>query len=352
MKKILVIEDNLEMRENISEILELAAYEVYAGENGKLGVALAKEHLPDLIVCDIMMPELDGYGVLYLLSRDPATAGIPFIFLSAKAEKSDMRRGMNEGADDYITKPFEEADLLTAIDSRLKRSTSFKNGFQGDANSLDAFINEARGGQELKGLSENRKLRKYGKKEVIFHEGDYPNGLFFVNKGKVKTSKMNDDTKEITTGLYKAGEFFGYMALLQNSNYTDTATALEETELYRVPRQDFLDLIHRNHEVAYHFIKMLSSNVVEKEEQLLDMAYKSVRMRVADGLIRLLQRYRENEGENFKIAISRDDLASIVGTATETVIRTLSDFKEEQLIEVKGSQITIINEEKLANLKF
>src|SRR5688572_13362054 len=100
MKKILLIEDNTEVRENTSEIISLANYEVLTAENGKVGVELAQKEKPDLIICDIMMPELDGYGVLHILSKKPETAGIPFIFLTAKTEKNDVRKGMNLGADD------------------------------------------------------------------------------------------------------------------------------------------------------------------------------------------------------------------------------------------------------------
>src|SRR6185436_13315255 len=101
MKKILLIEDNQDVRENTSEILQLANYIVFTAENGKVGVELAHQEKPDLIICDIMMPELDGYGVLHILNKTPDTATIPFIFLSAKSEKSDFRKGMNLGADDY-----------------------------------------------------------------------------------------------------------------------------------------------------------------------------------------------------------------------------------------------------------
>ena len=122
MKTILLIEDNFEMRENTSEILELAGYKVIATENGKIGVDQAIKHLPNLIICDVMMPELDGYGVLYILSKNSKTAGIPFIFLTAKAEKDDFRKGMNLGADDYITKPFDSEVLLHKIRAILKRN--------------------------------------------------------------------------------------------------------------------------------------------------------------------------------------------------------------------------------------
>lgn len=126
MKKILLVEDNKDMRENISEILELANYTVITAPNGRIGVELAGKETPDLIICDIMMPDLDGYGVLYLLSKNPATSGIPFIFLTAKAEKSDMRKGMSMGADDYLTKPFEEMELLNAVEARLRKNEIFK----------------------------------------------------------------------------------------------------------------------------------------------------------------------------------------------------------------------------------
>ncbi|MFZ9718591.1 MAG: response regulator [Chitinophagaceae bacterium] len=113
MKTILLIEDNNDIRENTAEILELANYSVLTAENGKLGLALALEHKPDMIICDIMMPVLDGYGVLHVLQKNEALQQIPFIFLSAKSERSDLRKGMELGADDYITKPFTDTELRT-----------------------------------------------------------------------------------------------------------------------------------------------------------------------------------------------------------------------------------------------
>jgi len=121
MKKILVIEDEPEMRRNIATILRLEKFHALAAENGRLGVALAKQEKPDLILCDVMMPELDGYAVLQALREDAALVTTPFIFLTAKGEKTDVRSGMNLGADDYLTKPVAKADLLKAIKTRLKR---------------------------------------------------------------------------------------------------------------------------------------------------------------------------------------------------------------------------------------
>lgn len=121
MKTILVIEDQPDMRTNIATILSMEGYEVLTAEHGKEGLATAKEDKPDLILCDVMMPEMDGYGVLEGLREDRTVAGTPFIFLTAKGEKRDVRAGMNLGADDYLTKPVAASDLLAAISARLNR---------------------------------------------------------------------------------------------------------------------------------------------------------------------------------------------------------------------------------------
>jgi CheY-like chemotaxis protein len=124
-ERIVVIEDNKDMRENLSEILELSGYEVKTAPNGKAGLELIHQFTPDLIICDIMMPELDGYGVIHILQQNSNTANIPFIFLTAKVEKSDFRKGMNLGADDYLTKPFEDIDLLNAeVKRRMPRNAN------------------------------------------------------------------------------------------------------------------------------------------------------------------------------------------------------------------------------------
>ena len=138
MKKILVIEDEPEMRRNISALLRYCDYESIAAENGRQGVEAARREKPDLILCDVMMPELDGYGVLQALQKDTSLAQIPFIFLTAKGEKDDLRSGMNLGADDYLTKPVANIDLLEAIEARLRRATrqssrEFKPNFSSHA---------------------------------------------------------------------------------------------------------------------------------------------------------------------------------------------------------------------------
>jgi len=120
--KILVIEDEPEMRRNLVSILRLERFQPIAAENGLDGIAAAKRERPDLVLCDVMMPDLDGYGVLAALRADAVTVATPFIFLTAKGEKPDIRAGMNLGADDYLTKPVAKADLLAAIRTRLERA--------------------------------------------------------------------------------------------------------------------------------------------------------------------------------------------------------------------------------------
>ena len=350
MHKILLIEDNTEVRENTAEILELANYQVITAENGKKGVEKALQEKPDLIICDIMMPVLDGYGVLHLINKNEELKHLPFIFLTAKAERGDFRRGMEMGADDYITKPFTDIELLNSIESRLKKVDLLKKNYTGDINGVQEFMIDMGRGDVLKNLSAGRNINHYKKKQIIYTEGNHPSKMYFVEKGKVKTFKTNEDGKELTIGLFNEGEFFGYVALLENSVYKETAEAMEDTEIALIPRDDFESLMNNSPEVSRRFIRLLVQNVVEKEEQLLGLAYNSLRKRVADALITLEKKYKKNSETQFSIHISREDLAHIAGTATESLIRTLSDFKGEKLIDIKEGNIIILNEKKLMSM--
>ncbi|MFT5778585.1 MAG: CRP-like cAMP-binding protein [Crocinitomicaceae bacterium] len=350
-KQILLIEDNEDLRENTAELLELANYTVLTAENGKIGVAKAKEHLPDLIISDIMMPELDGYGVLRMLGQIPETSTIPFVFLTAKADKTDFRTGMNLGADDYLTKPFNESDLLDIVAIRLKKSESLKKEVSANSEGLDSFISTAEQTSSLQNLSDDRKLSNYKKKEVIYREGDYPSSIYLLNSGKIMVSTEDDGAREYITELISPGDYFGYSDILLKGDRTENAFVLEDSEIYKIPRDDFEKLLFDNKDVAAQFIKILAQNVKEKEERLLRLAFQSVRIRVRDALLFLRDKFKKDD-EVLNMAISRDNLASIVGTSPETVIRTLSDFKSEGLIEVYRSEIKIINESGLESMKY
>jgi len=347
MKKILFIEDNDDIRNNTAEILELANYHVLTAENGKIGVETALHEKPDLIVCDIMMPVLDGYGVFHALQKNPKTMNIPFIFLTAKTDKSDFRKGMELGADDYIAKPFTGTDLLNAIEGRLRKVENIKKEL---ISNTDELLKEANSRDMLKELTEGRNINKYKKKQIIYFEGNRPGRLFYVQKGKVKTYKRNEDGKELVIELYKPADFLGYTALLEGTSYKETAEAMEDTELALIPKEDFEELINSNHEVSKKFIRLLAKDIAEIEEHLLGLAYNSLRKKVATALVEVEKKYNPDENKGFSIKISRENLATIAGTATESLIRTLTDFKNEQLIEMDHGNITLLHKNKLQNM--
>ncbi|MEP6676131.1 MAG: response regulator [Ferruginibacter sp.] len=346
MAHILLIEDNHDIRENTTEILELAGYKVSSAANGKAGVELAISNPPDIIVCDIMMPVLDGYGVLHLLNRNPQLTGIPFIFLTAKAERADFRKGMEMGADDYVTKPFTDIELLTAIESRLKKSELLKKDYAGDADGMRQMIRDFKG-HDLSNITNANECHEYLKKQLLYKEGSYPRYLFHIKKGKIKTFKINELGKEFTTNIFSEGDFFGYTAILEKSAYKENAEAMEDCEITLIAKDDFDQLIEKSPEASKKFIHLLASNVSEKEQQLLGLAYNSLRKRVADTLISLKKKFHTKTDEQFSMHISREDLANLAGTATESLIRTLSDFKSEKIIEIKEGNIVILDEEKL-----
>lgn len=343
-KKILVIEDNAEMADNISSILELANYHVVHATNGKEGVTLAQQNHPDLILCDIMMPELDGYGVLHVLSKDPETATIPFVFLTAKSDRGDLRAAMNLGADDYITKPFDSVDLLKVVETRLRKIQSLKSALINEQvpDNLDHAT-------AIRQLTENRPVRAFRKKDMIFMEGQSAYDLYFIKKGQVKTYKLNYDGKELITGIYEPDDFIGFVPLLKDTQYNENAEALVNAEIAIIPKTDFLSLMYSNKEMTKSFIKMLSHNIDEMENRLLDIAYHSVRQRVARILIKIEEQFTGLLKEGM-ITMSRKDLANIVGTATESLNRTLADFREEGLVALFPHGVKIANKRKLQKL--
>jgi len=349
MKKILLIEDNENIRKNTAEILELSNYFVINAADGKTGIELATREVPDLIICDIMMPVLDGYGVLHAIHKNDTIKNTPFIFLTAKTDRTDIRKGMELGADDYITKPFTGTELLNAVDSRLKKLDLLKEDISAGLDGLQQIMQAVGGKNALISFTEGRNINKYKKKQVVYSEGNHPGCLYYVLKGKVKVSLSNDDGKELVTDLYTAGDFLGYVPLLEGTVYQDMAKALDETELAVIPKSDFDELMANNKEVTNTFIKLLAKNITQKEKQLLGIAYNSLRKKVAEALLLLLHKYCPSN-EKFSIDINREILAAIAGTAKESLIRTLGDFRNEKLIDIEEGNIIILNQHKLENL--
>ena len=295
-----------------------------------------------------MMPVLDGYGVLHALHRNDHLKSIPFIFLTAKTERVDFRKGMDLGADDYLTKPFSGTELLNAVDGRLKKMTKLKQELLAGVEDVEKLIQSSSVKEDLQSLTKKGNINKYKKNQVVFSEGNHPYYLYYIETGKVKVFKTNDDGKELVTGLYSAGDFLGYIALLEDAPYKNSATVLVDTQLVTIPGEEFENLLNSNIEVSQKMNRLLAKNVAEKEVQLVNIAYNSLRRKVADALIAIYEKYCETPDGVQSITISRGELATIAGTAKESLIRTLGDFRNEKLIEIKDDgSILILNAGKL-----
>lgn len=347
--KILIIEDNHDVRENLSEILTLSGYETYTASNGKEGVQAALTHLPDLILCDIMMPELDGYGVLRILSKTESTASVPFLFLSAKTELADVRRGMTLGADDYITKPFDDVELLDTIEIRLqKKKLSASSGV-----SSPSIISLPTADQIISSLPEairDGEVRMIRKKDLLFSEGQTCRNVFIIISGRAIAIKIDDYSKEVITRLYGAPMIIGTTSAFTGQRYQETVKAFEDLQVIPVKREDFMDFILHDLSAAYYFLNRMASYQAKADEKLLLQAFGSVRMKLAATLIELYASY-EDKGKAV-IPVSREDLASMAGTAKETIIRCLSEFKDEGLVTIQGSDIHISSIRKLSELRY
>lgn len=344
--RVVVIEDNKDMLENIVEILELNDFEVYPFSDGREALKQLEMINPDAIVCDIMMPKIDGYTIYAELQKNENLKHIPFIFLTAKSDKQDVRKGMNLGADDYITKPFEEKDLVEALKKRIEKKNSIYQWVEKKLNTIEKWLSEISVEKTLK-QPENRRIRHLKTKETLFQQGDPAYFLYLLKKGKIKESKLAEDGKELITHIYQSGEFIGYVDLILQQTHTNEAVALEDSEVVLIPSDEFYQLLNKNAHIAEEFIKLLAGQSQEKEKKLIELAYQSVRKRIAIALLELAKIQQSN---TFKA--SRQDLAAMAGTAVETAIRILSEFNKDGYIQSKGSTITLLQPEKLKNLPF
>ncbi len=340
MKRVLIIEDDTALRENTAELLELSNYDVTAAPNGRVGIEYAKSILPDVIVCDIMMPEVDGYGVLEALSKDTATSHIPFIFLSAKTEHKEIRKGMDMGADDYLTKPFEEEELISAIESRIAKATILKKVTQ---NQVEVTNQDAvRNLNELKNFFDDEgKEFTYNKGQEIYKEGGHSNMIYLIITGIVKTHKMDESGKELITALFKADDFLGFTSFLDNLAYQESATAMEDVTVVGVSKKELKTILEKSRNVSLELMELLTDNLADIKDQLLQMAYSSVRKKTAQTILQFAEILNKTPEEGIKIA--RNDLASVAGIATESLIRTLSGFKKNGLIAIEGRNIRLLD---------
>lgn len=190
----------------------------------------------------------------------------------------------------------------------------------------------------------------YKKGQVIFHEGNRPHGVFCINEGKVKITRMGSDGKEQIVRLAKHGDVLGYRALIEGSKYSASAVALDDSKICFLSSDDFNHLVDNNMKVANDLLRLVAKALGEAEQKMTQLALKPVRERLAEALLLLQKTYGQVGVSPFSIAISREDLAAIVGTAKETVIRTLSEFKDDNIITAQGSTITIVDHSKLVKI--
>lgn len=340
MKTILLIEDDRALRENTEELLELSGYSVLTASNGKIGIEAAKKNLPDIIICDIMMPVIDGYGVLESLSSDKKTKQIPFIFLSAKTEHKEIRKGMDLGADDYLTKPFEEEDLISAVESRLAKAEILNRTAGTSPINHGVSEDELRTLHELKNFfDDNGDLVNFKQGETIYQEGSRSTKIYLIIKGLVKCYSMDAAGKELITSLYRADDFLGLTSFLNNTAYQESATAMEPVVLAGISKENLKDILGKNKDISLELMELLTENITLIKGQLLQMAYSSVRKKTAQTLLQFADIMNTKTEEPIKI--SRNDLASVAGIAPESLIRTLSGFKKEGLIDIEGRNIRI-----------
>ena len=345
MKKILLVEDDTSLRENIAELLELSGFSVYSASNGRIAVDMAKKNIPDLVLCDIMMPEMDGYGVLEQLSSDQNTRHIPFIFVSAKTEKQDVRKGMNLGADDYLTKPFEEEELLTAIRCRLEKAEQMNAIFKEHPKEVSGE-HEIRSLNELKNFFDDHgNLFSFKKDETIYNKGEHSNMVYLILKGVVKSCGLDEEGKELITSIYSEDDFLGFTSLTDHLPYQEYTVAMEAVELAVISKEKVKAILEDNKSVSLELMDVIAENLTSIKKQLLQMAYSSVRKKTAQTLLVFSKAINKDKQGPLKIA--RSDLAGVAGIATESLIRTLSDFKNEGLIAIENRHIMVVDRDAL-----
>ena len=185
------------------------------------------------------------------------------------------------------------------------------------------------------------------KGETIFRENSYASGVYCINAGKVKLSMMGDEGKEQIVRLAKSGDIVGYKALLSGDRYSATATALEDCNVCFIPREIFLVILQKDAALSFEMMKVLSDELKKAEEKMTHLAQKPVRERVAETILFLKETYGLDADNHVNVSLTREEIANLVGTATETAIRLLSEFNKDHIIELSGKKIKILDQNKL-----
>lgn len=322
MKKILLIEDHDEIRENTAEILQMAGYEVFSAENGKSGIEMAKSHKPSLVLCDIMMPVLDGYSVLHLFRRNPELKHIPFVFLTAKSERSDQRKAMEMGADDYLTKPFTEIELLAAIESRLDRSKAAETE-AGGSSSLEAALSGWKTFVDQLFHHPHVEVIQVAKKHAFLLQGQSPRQIIRLVSGVAKEYRIDAFGKALITQLYFPGDCMICDEVLLGVHSQSNFEMVSAGVVQALPGSDLIEQLKASPQMRETKLLLEINKASHLQERMLELAYTPIRERILALMESLeTQLKKHNLGEISQI-FTREELAQIAGTATESLIRTL-----------------------------
>lgn len=255
---------------------------------------------------------------------------------------------MDLGADDYISKPFEEEELVSAIESRMAKYSIIKDR-RLNYDDSKTKENKIRSLSDLKSFfDEQGTVFNFTKNQVIYNKGEHSNFIYLIRDGIVKCNQFDENGKELTTALYKEDDFFGYTSFTHNISYQETATSMIETQLVGISRQKLIAILDKNHDITLELIQLLTDDLYGIKEQLVQMAYSSVNKKTASTILMFSEKLNCRPDE--PIRISRNDLASVAGVATESIIRTLSNFKKLGLIEIEGRNIIILDLNQLKDI--
>ncbi|NND08490.1 MAG: cyclic nucleotide-binding domain-containing protein [Saprospiraceae bacterium] len=345
MEKILIIKRDNKETERLREILDLAGYDVYTSSYAVQGIRNALNIGPDFILCDIAFSNPSGSkDVLTSIRKSKNTAYVPFVFLGTDISLQEQHRGIARGADDYLEEPVDSVDLLNTIAIRLEKSHKFVTQRKLP---FSSFKERIEGYRILDQISKHREIRTYGSKEIIFGVGQYVRYLYILKSGRVKQSKANQGGKELVTDIFSPGDFFGTEALVFDMPSKTSAVAIEACRIQLIPKEVFLQALTGEPYFDALILNHLALSIQHKEEKLLSIAYDSVRKRIADALLQLSE---DPGGKKGGVQMLQEDISQLVGSATESVSRTLSEFRSKNYIEMSSGRIHILQRERLANI--
>ena len=343
---ILVIDDVQDVRENVAELLELSGHHVLQAEDGYAGIRMAKQHGPDLIVCDIMMPGIDGYGVAEILARHRSTQHIPLIYLTAKAESIDFKKGLQKGAVDYITKPFEGHELVESVALRLKQISASKPRDASDTgwkNWVEYLYTDAP--VDLVGTPYDR--LELPSEKVLFAQKEQANHVYFIRSGAIRWEYMDALGRSFCFNLSRGGDFVGWTFDFQEGSHAYTAIAVTPCELVRIPMVQVQELLLSQPGMA------LTWGEIELEQQAKLMTTTAGLLfgTARQNLARVLLSFAEWDGNHWVLDLPREILAKSTGLAYETVIRLISQFKADGLLVTKGRRISLLDRNGILKLQ-